>query len=312
MRKLLIPLMAASMLVPTVAQAEDGGFQRGMRNQAERSSQRDKDSDNRSSRSQSSQRSERSNGDGPARVERAPRENRASRVERFQRVDHGDRGVARVDDGGRSVERVERVRREDRGVQRVDRIRRGDRGGQPVEQVQVTEPVQRTQQTQRRYDGLAGGFSRIGRGMADGRTSDHDWRRDRDGDQDGDRDGDRDWRRDRDGDRDWRGDRHGRHRWDRDWRRDHRYDWSSYRNRYRSLFRLGRYYDPYGWGYRRFSIGFSLWPSYYGSSFWLDDPWRYRLPPAYGPYRWIRYYDDALLVNIYTGHVVDVIHNVFW
>ena len=58
---------------------------------------------------------------------------------------------------------------------------------------------------------------------------------------------------------------------------------------------------PIGWGYRRFSIGFSLCPSYYDSNYWLNDPWQYRLPPAYGPYRWVRYYDDALLVNIYTG-----------
>ena len=93
---------------------------------------------------------------------------------------------------------------------------------------------------------------------------------------------------------------------------DNRYDWHSYRSRYGSLYRLGRYYDPYGWGYRRFSIGYSLWPSYYGSNYWLNDPWQYRLPPAYGPYRWVRYYDDALLVNIYTGQVVDVIHNFFW
>ena len=120
-------------------------------------------------------------------------------------------------------------------------------------------------------------------------------------------------RGDRDGDRDWRPrPRRTDRRWSGDWRRDHRYDWHSYRSRYSSLFRLGRYYDPYGWGYRRFSIGFSLWPSYYGSSFWLNDPWQYRLPPAYGPYRWVRYYDDALLVNIYTGQVVDVIHDFFW
>ena len=109
------------------------------------------------------------------------------------------------------------------------------------------------------------------------------------------------------------GDRSNNHRrWTGDWRSDHRYDWRNYRSRYSSLYRLGRYYDPYGWGYRRFSIGFSLWPSYYGSGFWMNDPWQYRLPPAYGPYRWVRYYDDALLVNIYTGQVVDVIHSFFW
>ena len=59
-------------------------------------------------------------------------------------------------------------------------------------------------------------------------------------------------------------------------------------------------------------MGWRLWPNYYRNSFWLNDPWRYRLPPAYGPYRWIRYFNDALLVNIYTGQVVDVEYNFFW
>lgn len=106
--------------------------------------------------------------------------------------------------------------------------------------------------------------------------------------------------------------RDGGRRWDGQWRSDRRYDWRSHRDRHRSLFRFGSYYDPYGYGYRRFSIGFSLFPSYYRSSYWLNDPWQYRLPPAYGPYRWVRYWDDALLVNIYTGQVVDVERNFFW
>jgi len=103
----------------------------------------------------------------------------------------------------------------------------------------------------------------------------------------------------------------GRH-WSNHWRSDGRYDWRRHRHQHHSLFRLGNYWDPYGYRYRNFSIGFSLWPSYYGSRFWLNDPWQYRLPPTYGPYRWIRYYDDALLVNIYTGQVVDVERNFFW
>ena len=289
MRKFLVPLMAATMLVPAAAQAEESGLLRAMRERAERSSQDDNDSDSRRSRAERSDRSERSDSDRPSRAERAPREERASRVERVRRADRAD------DDRG--VHEADRIRAQDHEARRVERIRRAERDGQPVDEVQVNEPPQGTQPAERRRSGLAGAFTGIGRDMADGR---------------GDRDNDRDWRRDRDGDRDWRRDRDGRDRWDRDWRRDRRYDWSDYRNRYRSIFRLGRYYDPYGWGYRRFSIGFSLWPSYYGSSFWLNDPWHYRLPPAYGPYRWVRYYDDALLVNIYTGQVIDVVHNVFW
>jgi hypothetical protein len=101
-------------------------------------------------------------------------------------------------------------------------------------------------------------------------------------------------------------------RWSHNWRNDHRYDWSNWRSRHRSHFHIGFYYDPFGWNYRRWSIGSFLYPSYYGSRYWMNDPWQYRLPPAYGPYRWVRYWDDALLVNIYTGEVVDVIHNFFW
>lgn len=106
--------------------------------------------------------------------------------------------------------------------------------------------------------------------------------------------------------------RDGGHRWSGDWRKDRRYDWNRYRDRHRSTFRLGIYFDPYGYQYRRYSIGWAMWPNYYRSSYWLDDPWMYRLPPAFGPYRWVRYWDDALLVDIYTGEVVDVIYSFFW
>ena len=100
--------------------------------------------------------------------------------------------------------------------------------------------------------------------------------------------------------------------WRTDWRRDHRYNWRNWRRHHRSHFHFSFYYDPFGWDYFRYGVGWRLWPSYYRNSFWLNDPWRYRLPPAYGPYRWVRYFNDALLVNIYTGEVVDVIHDFFW
>ena len=64
--------------------------------------------------------------------------------------------------------------------------------------------------------------------------------------------------------------------------------------------------------YRRLSIGFYLDSVFFGSRYWINDPWTYRLPAVYGPYRWVRYYDDVLLVNTYSGEVVDVIHDFFW
>jgi Ni/Co efflux regulator RcnB len=100
--------------------------------------------------------------------------------------------------------------------------------------------------------------------------------------------------------------------WTGNWRNDRRYDWRDHRRHHRSLFHLGFYYDPFGWGYQPYSIGWRLWPSYYSSRYWLHDPYAYRLPYAPPGYRWIRYWDDALLVDTWTGEVVDVIRDFFW
>lgn len=161
-----------------------------------------------------------------------------------------------------------------------------------------------------------------------GQNSDRNWDRDRrdrntprqqgwDGRQWQGQNSDRNWDRDRGRDRDarnpqrWHGDRSGN--WSRDWRRDNRYNWQSWRNSNRDVYRLGRYNPPYrSYSYRRLSTGFYLDSLFFGSNYWINDPYMYRLPPAYGPYRWVRYYDDALLVNIYDGEVVDVIYDFFW
>lgn len=100
--------------------------------------------------------------------------------------------------------------------------------------------------------------------------------------------------------------------WSGNWRNDRRYDWHDYRNRNRARFHIGYYYDPFGWGYSPFSIGYRLWPSYYSSRYWIADPWQYRLPYAPPGTRWVRYWDDAILVDTWNGQVVDVIHNFFW
>jgi Ni/Co efflux regulator RcnB len=100
--------------------------------------------------------------------------------------------------------------------------------------------------------------------------------------------------------------------WNTSWRDNHRYDWRNWRNRHRSLFHFGLYYDPFGWGYQRYSIGWRMWPNYFSSSFWINDPWQYRLPYAPPGTQWVRYYDDAVLVDMWSGQVVDVIYDFFW
>lgn len=100
--------------------------------------------------------------------------------------------------------------------------------------------------------------------------------------------------------------------WNTNWRSNNRYDWHSWRTHHRSRYHLHAYIDPFGWGYYRYWIGWRLWPGFYASRYWINDPWYYRLPPAPPGTRWIRYYNDALLVDMYSGEVIDVIHDFFW
>src|SRR5690606_25032676 len=71
--------------------------------------------------------------------------------------------------------------------------------------------------------------------------------------------------------------------WDLNWRNRRRYDWHRYRNSNRVVFRIGAYYAPYrNYAYRRLGIGALLNSLFYSSSYWINDPWQYRLPAVYG------------------------------
>jgi len=154
------------------------------------------------------------------------------------------------------------------------------------------------------------------------------WDQNRDGRPGGNRAGG--WDRNHDGRPDWQnGDRGRQGNWDRghgnwdnnhgggwnnNWRNDRRYDWRGWRDSHRDYYRVGRYRAPWGYsgGYRRWGIGVRIDPIFFAQDYWIDNPDYYRLPPAYGNYRWVRYYNDALLVDIYSGMVVDEIPDFFW
>jgi hypothetical protein len=148
---------------------------------------------------------------------------------------------------------------------------------------------------------------RNGSGDRNWRGNDRNWR----GNDRNARGNDRNWRgNDRNN---WRGNDGDHRQWDRNWRSNNRYDWQRYRSVNRNHYHIGRYYAPYrNYSYRRLSIGFYLDSLFFGSNYWINDPYEYRLPEAYGPYRWVRYYDDALLVDVYSGEVVDLIYDFFW
>jgi Ni/Co efflux regulator RcnB len=79
-------------------------------------------------------------------------------------------------------------------------------------------------------------------------------------------------------------------------------DWRDYRGRNRALYARGNWRAPFR--YNRFSTGARIAPSYWGSRYVISDPWRYRLPRPIGYQRWVRHYDDVLLVDTRRGVVV--------
>lgn len=93
-------------------------------------------------------------------------------------------------------------------------------------------------------------------------------------------------------------------------RQEYREDWRDYRRTHRKVYARGKWHAPFR--YRAWETGTRLKPVYYSSRYYIADPWRYRLPPARGYLRWVRHYDDVLLVNVRTGVVVRVYRGFFW
>jgi Ni/Co efflux regulator RcnB len=95
-------------------------------------------------------------------------------------------------------------------------------------------------------------------------------------------------------------------------RREYREDWRDYRRTHRDVYRRPAYQAPRGHAYRPIAAGHRFAPAYYGQRYWISDPWRYRLPPAAGYQRWVRHYDDVLLVDVRRGTVLRVIRGFYW
>jgi Ni/Co efflux regulator RcnB len=108
--------------------------------------------------------------------------------------------------------------------------------------------------------------------------------------------------------RDDRRDLRDRRQWQRD-RREWREDMQRWRAGHRDLYARGGWRAPFR--YRSFRPGVRIAPAYYGTRYVIADPWRYRLPAAPGAARWVRHYDDALLVDYRRGVVLDVVRSFY-
>lgn len=87
-------------------------------------------------------------------------------------------------------------------------------------------------------------------------------------------------------------------------------DWRGYRSSNRALYARGNWNAPFRYNYWR--PGVRIAPTYYGQRYWINDPWRYRLPPARANARWIRHYNDVVLVDYRRGIVLNTIRNFYW
>jgi Ni/Co efflux regulator RcnB len=99
----------------------------------------------------------------------------------------------------------------------------------------------------------------------------------------------------------------------RDARREYREDVSDWRSHRRSnpdVYRRGGWQPDHA--YRRFQAGNRMDRGYYGQHNVISNPWRYRLPAPHGTLRWVRHHDDAMLVDLRTGYVRNVIRDFFW
>jgi hypothetical protein len=228
----------------------------------------------------------------------------------WRRLDNASRSAAPGNDRGQG-DRGQSDRGQDRQGWNGNRDRAGTPGASPVQQ------YQRDRNNDGRRDWNGNDDRRPGNARSNDNRTNNDRR-----DWSNNNNGDRRWNNNDRNDRNWNYQRRlndrdrwaGTRRWDNGWRSNSRYDWQRYRTQNRSIYHMPSYYAPYGWnyGYRRFSIGIYLSNMLFAQNYWLDDPYEYRLPPAYGSLRWVRYYDDAMLVDIRDGYVVDVIHGFFW
>lgn len=77
-------------------------------------------------------------------------------------------------------------------------------------------------------------------------------------------------------------------------------------------FHAGPYRAPPGWHYRRWVFGERLPGIYFGRDFWITDFLAFGLFAPPDGYVWVRYGPDAMLIDEYTGEIIQVDYGVFY
>ncbi|HZZ30869.1 MAG TPA: RcnB family protein [Phenylobacterium sp.] len=77
-------------------------------------------------------------------------------------------------------------------------------------------------------------------------------------------------------------------------------------------FHAGAYRAPYGYYSRAWGFGDFLPRAWFGESYWIGDFIDYGLPYPPPGYEWVRVGGDALMIDRYTGRIVQVVRGIFW
>jgi len=77
-------------------------------------------------------------------------------------------------------------------------------------------------------------------------------------------------------------------------------------------FHANAYHRPSGWYAHRWTYGQRLPRGWYASNYWIGDFLMFGLMAPPDGYVWVRVGDDALLIDEYTGEVVQVVYGIFY
>jgi Ni/Co efflux regulator RcnB len=77
-------------------------------------------------------------------------------------------------------------------------------------------------------------------------------------------------------------------------------------------FRVGVYQRPRGWYAHRWVFGEILPSLFWTSNYWINDYMAYDLEPPPPGTVWVRDGDDALLIDRFSGEIIEVAYNVFY
>ena len=93
-------------------------------------------------------------------------------------------------------------------------------------------------------------------------------------------------------------------------RQEYREDRQDYRRNQRGAYKGGRFTAPFK--YRSFNNGARLSVSYYQPRYYVSNYNAYRLQAPSHNQRYVRHYNDLLLVNVRNGNVVRVFRNLYY